>query len=251
MAGEVKADALSRGITKLPHSWYGTTGSSSGTPWTPRGPRGGITKPSSSSGPGRSRKSTVSYGLQRMGQTMYGFTPTHFAADVASETADKFMQLTHMLVAWGDYWDIASNLKFINAYIKNPIWTTLAANIDILNSTCYAPLHQSQYKRPWNPRSAQLTMPILTEQDEYFTNVKDKDRPCAKKYGFANLECKNSTPTKAGKAGTIDKAAEDGTAGDEHAPSSGHFTEFHITGNENGLQGQELTPQLFESIESR
>jgi hypothetical protein len=66
MADEVKADALSRGITKLPHSWYGTTGSSSGTPWTPRGPRGGITKPSSSSGTRRSRKSATQVSQNRI-----------------------------------------------------------------------------------------------------------------------------------------------------------------------------------------
>ncbi|GAQ11553.1 hypothetical protein ALT_8874 [Aspergillus lentulus] len=62
MADEVKADALSRGITELPRGRNGTTGggssSSSVTPRTPRGPRGGITKPSSSTG--RSRKSTIS-----------------------------------------------------------------------------------------------------------------------------------------------------------------------------------------------
>ncbi|GIK02114.1 hypothetical protein Aspvir_006157 [Aspergillus viridinutans] len=58
MADEVKAEALSRGITELPRGRNGTTGSSSVTPRTPRGPRGGITKPSSSTG--RSRKSTVS-----------------------------------------------------------------------------------------------------------------------------------------------------------------------------------------------
>jgi hypothetical protein len=60
MADEVKADALSRGITELPRGRNGTTGSASSsvTPRTPRGPRGGITKPSSSTG--RSRKSTVS-----------------------------------------------------------------------------------------------------------------------------------------------------------------------------------------------
>jgi hypothetical protein len=58
MADEVKADALSRGITELPRGRNGTTSSSSVTPRTPRGPRGGITKPSSSTG--RSRKNTVS-----------------------------------------------------------------------------------------------------------------------------------------------------------------------------------------------
>ncbi|KAF7178421.1 hypothetical protein CNMCM7691_007117 [Aspergillus felis] len=58
MADEVKADALSRGITELPRGRNGTTSSSSVTPRTPRGPRSGITKPSSSTG--RSRKSTVS-----------------------------------------------------------------------------------------------------------------------------------------------------------------------------------------------
>ncbi|RLL99174.1 hypothetical protein CFD26_106538 [Aspergillus turcosus] len=46
-------------------------------------------------------------------------------------------------------------------------------------------------------------------------------RALRKRYGFANLECKNSTPTKAGKAGPIDKSAKDGTAGDEDATSSG------------------------------
>ncbi|KAH1983670.1 hypothetical protein LV164_006840 [Aspergillus fumigatus] len=60
MADDVKADALSRGITELPRGRNGTTSSTSSslTPRTPRGPRGGITKPSSSTG--KSRKSTVS-----------------------------------------------------------------------------------------------------------------------------------------------------------------------------------------------
>ncbi|RHZ65663.1 uncharacterized protein CDV56_107548 [Aspergillus thermomutatus] len=60
MADEIKAEALSRGITELPRGRNSTTGNRSVTPRTPRGPRGGITKPSSSNGTGRSRKSNVS-----------------------------------------------------------------------------------------------------------------------------------------------------------------------------------------------
>jgi hypothetical protein len=46
-------------------------------------------------------------------------------------------------------------------------------------------------------------------------------RALRKRYGFTNLECKNSTPTKAAKATAIDKAPKDNTAGDEDVTSSG------------------------------
>ncbi|RHZ65671.1 uncharacterized protein CDV56_108169 [Aspergillus thermomutatus] len=47
-------------------------------------------------------------------------------------------------------------------------------------------------------------------------------RALRKRYGFANLECKNSsTPTKAGKAGATGKAAKDGPAADEDVSSPG------------------------------
>ncbi|KAG2001043.1 hypothetical protein GB937_010561 [Aspergillus fischeri] len=171
--------------------------------------------------------------------------------------------------------DIASNLEFVKAYMKNPIWTTLTANIDILNGTSYAPPCRSQYKRPWNQRSAQLTMRILTEKDEYFTNVKDKDGNPTRSANF------NCTITlwcgPGGQKNFCQAAPEPRRPSTNYQPSNNdntnesycqvkvspnvvwldisalnfpnlrhrhrisripiHSTEFHITGNENGLQG--------------
>ncbi|PKX89751.1 uncharacterized protein P174DRAFT_464158 [Aspergillus novofumigatus IBT 16806] len=91
MADEVKADALSRGITELPRGRNGTTGSASSsvTPRTPRGPRGGITKPSSSTG--RSRKSTISQGRGGGGNNSDGmsFMEAIFLDDGLSEEDKK------------------------------------------------------------------------------------------------------------------------------------------------------------------